>query len=120
MHDFVHCSTLTLHGFRSEMSSARANSARSTQESFHDQDNHARRRCRVGAGAQRPDGVGAGDPGVRFAGSGQDSNDALSTPRLNRVIRERRGFEPFAAAPRDYQVNQPTTYDWHVRDVSPY
>jgi hypothetical protein len=50
------------------------------------------------------------------------SNDALSTPRLNRVIRERRGFEPFAAAPRayGYQVNQPTTYDWHVRDVSAY
>jgi hypothetical protein len=48
------------------------------------------------------------------------SNDALSTPRLNRVIRERRGFEPFAAAPRGYQVNQSTTYDWHVRDVSPY
>ena len=28
------------------------------------------------------------------------SNEALSTPRLNRVLRERRGFEPFAAAPR--------------------
>jgi hypothetical protein len=49
------------------------------------------------------------------------ANDVLSAPRLNRVMRERRGFEPFAAAPRAYQYNQPaTSWDKHTRDISAY
>ena len=78
----------------------------------------------VGAGAQRPDGVGAGDPGVRFAGSGQDfqRHSALSTPRLNRVIRGAAWLRAVRGGPpRLSSSNQPaTTYDWHGRDVSPY
>ena len=51
------------------------------------------------------------------------SNEALSAPRLNRVLRERRGFEPFAAAPQagGYTLpSAPNTWDKHTRNVSDY
>jgi len=49
-----------------------------------------------------------------------DATGALSAPRLNRVLQERRGFEPYAAAPRVNPFNQPTSWDKHTRDVSAY
>ena len=55
------------------------------------------------------------------ARTSNEASGALSTPRLNHVLRERRGFEPFAAAPRAYEYNQPaTSWDKHTRDVSSY
>ena len=50
----------------------------------------------------------------------ETSSQALSAERLNRVVRDRRGFEPFVAAPRVGGFNQPTVGDQHTGNVSDY
>ena len=51
---------------------------------------------------------------------GETSSQAPSAARLDRVMRDRRGLEPFAAAPRGGWVNQPVVGDTHTRNVRDY
>ena len=48
------------------------------------------------------------------------SSQAPSAARLDRVMRDRRGLEPFAAAPRVGGFNQPTVRDHHTGYISSY
>ena len=49
-----------------------------------------------------------------------ETSDAVSGTRLNRIVRDRRGFEPFAAAPRAGEFYQPPVRDKHTGSVSDY
>jgi hypothetical protein len=51
---------------------------------------------------------------------GETSSQAPSAARLDRVMRDRRGLEPFAAAPRGGGFNQPTVGHRHTDYISSY